>query len=500
MAFLELDLAARWPGGCVPFVIHSQTLNNDPNARQIILDAMNVWSTNCDVRFIERSVQNRYIHFIPDEFPMDGVCSSSSIGMSWMPTQVRLDTTAFNSPNRKRAVGVVIHEIGHALGFFHEHQRPDRDSFVNIAWGDMNPIYTFNFSIESSEQPVGSYDLRSTMHYGAARSMSSDQQTDLVTTVDPANAGLIGQRGGLSTGDVAAGNLLNRGTMHALRLSGEGQVSRVTQQSNWTAGWTHLSSFTLDMRSFLFRYKSGDGTANINLINSDGTIPSRVQTINLGSGWTSALTYTVGFRKCLLLYNSASGAIQLRGINGVTGHIDNTSFASANWGQGWSAVCTYQAGLVGDYVLFYNRSTGASRVDNLNFDGTLGQNKQVMSLSNGWDNAAVYKVGGKNYFFRLKSSTGSMTIRRIGDDGTVGSTLQSANWTSGWTMVLPYQAGTSHYLFLLKRSTGDVHINRILSDGKIGAITDRRRFRSNWTVGSVYGAAINTYLTLVQTG
>jgi hypothetical protein len=497
MAFIERDVNARWPGGCVPYVIDPQTLGRDATARDIITEAMEHWSTNCDLRFIRRTTQNRYIHFIPDEFPMDGVCSSSSIGMGWAPTYVRLDTTVLQG-DRASAVGVTVHEIGHALGFLHEHKRPDRDNFVRINASAINPIYLFNFTIENGEQPVGAYDLGSIMHYGRASAMSLDQNTDLVTTVNPADLSRIGQRVDLSAGDIAAGNTLNQGNMHVMRLSGEGQIASMAQQTNWDAGWTHLSHFSLDLRSFMFRYRGGDGVANIHQIDANGAIPARVQAINLGRGWTSALVYTVGLRKCLLLYNSATGAIELRGINGATGRIDNNPFATANWGRDWSAVHYYQAGLVGDYILFYNQTTGASRVDNLNFDGSLGQNKQVMALSNGWDNSAVYKVGGKNYYFRLKSSTGAMTIRRIGDNGTLGASLQSASWTSGWTMSLPFQAGANSYLFLLKRNSGDVHINRILSNGRIGSIRDVRQFRSGWRIGAAYGVGINTYLVLSQ--
>lgn len=33
--------------------------------------------------------------------------------------------------------GNIVHEIAHSLGFFHEHSRPDRDSYVSILWANI---------------------------------------------------------------------------------------------------------------------------------------------------------------------------------------------------------------------------------------------------------------------------------------------------------------------------------------------------------------------------
>ena len=64
-------------------------------------------------------------------------------------------------------VGTIAHEIGHALGFYHEMSRPDRDTAVRILWENIHPDNRKNFKIEPDIESFGlPYDPYSIMHYG----------------------------------------------------------------------------------------------------------------------------------------------------------------------------------------------------------------------------------------------------------------------------------------------------------------------------------------------
>ena len=67
------------------------------------------------------------------------------------------------------SVATWLHELGHTLGLLHEHQRPDRGSYItlNLANADL-PNVPGNFTLFTSDsQTIGLFDLASIMEYGA---------------------------------------------------------------------------------------------------------------------------------------------------------------------------------------------------------------------------------------------------------------------------------------------------------------------------------------------
>ena len=69
---------------------------------------------------------------------------------------------------------VLIHEIGHIIGLFHEQSRPDRDTFVEILWDNIKENQMTNFN-KHSRAKINTfqvkYDYSSIMHYGPTVSM-----------------------------------------------------------------------------------------------------------------------------------------------------------------------------------------------------------------------------------------------------------------------------------------------------------------------------------------
>ncbi|XP_057307438.1 zinc metalloproteinase nas-4-like [Hydractinia symbiolongicarpus] len=103
--------------------------------------------------------------------------------------------------------GVAVHEIMHALGFYHEQSRRDRDGYITINWNNIpkNLWYAFQKYKPGGASYLGEpYDKQSVMHYGNY-AFSNNRQKTIVSKSNPNER--LGQRNGLSPIDV---NQLNK--------------------------------------------------------------------------------------------------------------------------------------------------------------------------------------------------------------------------------------------------------------------------------------------------
>ncbi|MDA9271805.1 M12 family metallopeptidase [bacterium] len=185
----------RWPEGVIPFEIDSHL----PLANKIAaLEAMEVWQKNTQVKFVELNPSNRnqyqdYLLFTP----IEGTTCASYVGKQNGAQVVKL------SP-RCQTMNTA-HEIGHALGLWHEQSRADRDQYIQIVWENIDEKYIYNFNQHLSDgQDFGDYDYQSIMHYTDHAFSKNGERTIIPLHEDVE----IGQRDHLSSKDIAAVNAM----------------------------------------------------------------------------------------------------------------------------------------------------------------------------------------------------------------------------------------------------------------------------------------------------
>ncbi|XP_045621236.2 hatching enzyme 1.2 [Procambarus clarkii] len=192
-ASAESDPHKKWPNGVVPYVISD---NFSGAERNVIAGAIVDLARHTCIRFIPRQPHHLgYVHILK------GNGCSSEVGHQGRWQVVSLGAGCVYH-------GIVLHEFLHALGFWHEQARPDRDLHVWVNWINVLPNMTFNFEMKSNKVTTNlglSYDYTSVMHYGPNAFARDPSKPTLV----PKLAGVhIGQRRGLSQMDVEGVNRL----------------------------------------------------------------------------------------------------------------------------------------------------------------------------------------------------------------------------------------------------------------------------------------------------
>jgi hypothetical protein len=194
-----------WPGGQVPFR-YDDNVTDENKTR--MYDAMRDWELAANVDFVPRADHEYYIHI------QNSSRNSSFVGKSHAGQVVNIHD--WDSKY------IIVHELGHTLGYWHEQSRADRDTYVQIHWdriaetcgdtGDQPCDYNFDIREDLGwygSGEYGPYDFDSVMHYGqCAFSVCGDCGASPATcrtiTVRPPNEhwqGSIGQRDHLSYWD-----------------------------------------------------------------------------------------------------------------------------------------------------------------------------------------------------------------------------------------------------------------------------------------------------------
>jgi hypothetical protein len=180
-----------WPKGVVPYTIDDDTSAAD---RAVIDQAIAAWnrvSASTGVELQPRTDQRDYVHIL----------ASANVAVNSSGTGV----TGFDQPlilYSPVAQSSAEHELGHAIGLQHEHQRPDRP--LRIIESNIQPQIVSQYDVVEGGTLLGAYDFRSIMHYkaiGGGDAIDRDQPTMEATDGTPTTS--IGGDT-ISSGDVAA--------------------------------------------------------------------------------------------------------------------------------------------------------------------------------------------------------------------------------------------------------------------------------------------------------
>lgn len=211
--------ATAQPSGCV-----SEANQTIMRQRMAVLEAVaNVdfrqcLNNNCD--------SGNYIHIRDSTNDVTGniggVCSDNSANNSQIGMVGGRQILNLINWNSAGAEFIPVHELLHALGFYHEQVRPDRGTYItincnNVQGGCSGTIFNNNFVVPNDARPYGAYDFDSVMHYGQCSFTTGancpTDGTQTITVLAPNNAqwqSAIGQRTHLSVLDQAMVSFLYR--------------------------------------------------------------------------------------------------------------------------------------------------------------------------------------------------------------------------------------------------------------------------------------------------
>ncbi|XP_070580371.1 zinc metalloproteinase dpy-31-like [Ptychodera flava] len=182
------DPAYLWPDGIVHYKYEVGKFTSDEI--RMIEDAIETIQNATCIDFRPRQTEDHYVNITKD-----GGCRSYVGRVPVLQGQLlSLEEGCLYS------IGVPIHEFLHALGFFHEQSRPDRDDFVEVNFDNIQEGKEHNFNVKPMTTQGVHYDYGSVMHYGLY-AFAKDRTVPTLILKQEHNAN-VGQRNGLSAFDI----------------------------------------------------------------------------------------------------------------------------------------------------------------------------------------------------------------------------------------------------------------------------------------------------------
>ncbi|OQV19912.1 Serine/threonine-protein kinase D1 [Hypsibius exemplaris] len=146
------DRAFLWQGGIVPYEISSSFAEHEV---EVIKESLEDIMAKTCVKFVPHTNQPDYLSFV-----------RRGLGCSSYVARVGGKQLVDLQPGCIYEIGEVQHEVMHALGFYHEQSREDRDDYVTIVWDNVKSDQKDQFKKYVSNTLGLPYDYMSIMHYG----------------------------------------------------------------------------------------------------------------------------------------------------------------------------------------------------------------------------------------------------------------------------------------------------------------------------------------------